>query len=63
MTDPRTPKPEWYIEMANKWNQRAEEHIRAADFCHDQATRFMGKIAVEADFRPTLTLIQGGSDG
>ena len=41
------------------WEQRAEEHIRAADFCHEQATRFLARVAVPDDYRPTLVLIAG----
>lgn len=58
--DSRIPTPEQLLESANDWERRATEHIRAADFCHNQAERFLGHVAVPDDYRPTLTLIPGG---
>lgn len=60
MKIPREPLPNQLLETANEWERRANEHIEAADFCHEQASRFLGRIAVADDYRPTLTLIQGG---
>lgn len=55
----KTPTPKDLLASANMWTERAEAHIRAADFCHEQASRFLGHLAVPDDFRPTLTLIDG----
>jgi hypothetical protein len=52
--------PEQLLESANMWTERAEEHIRAADFCHAQASRFLGHLAVPDDYKPELVLLQGG---
>jgi len=56
------PSPAQLLETANMWEQRAEDHIRAADFCHEQASRFLGRIAVPDDYRPHLVLIHGDKD-
>jgi hypothetical protein len=55
--NPGQPTPTQLLETANLWESRAEEHIRGADFCKEQAARIMARIAVPDDYRPTLTLI------
>lgn len=51
--------PEELLKTANMWEMRANEHIRAADFCHQQADRFLGRVAVPDDYKPQLVLIEG----
>lgn len=56
-----SPTDEQLAETARSWVAKGEEHIRAAQFCHEQASRFLARISVEETVeRPQLTLIQGG---
>jgi hypothetical protein len=51
--------PQDILKTANKWVAEAEEHIKAADYCHEQAEMFLGQLVVADDYKPTLILIEG----
>jgi hypothetical protein len=49
--------PEFLLEESNKWQAKAEAHKRAAEYCEEQAARFLAKVAVPDDYKPELEMI------
>jgi hypothetical protein len=53
--------PEFLLEESNKWQAKAEAHKRAAEYCEEQAARFLAKVAVPDDYKPELEMIWNDS--